>query len=54
MVFDGPPAGIAGAHTLTADYLAGRRQVDAALGNRRAVTKSQASGRQPATSNVGA
>ena len=40
VVFDGPPAGIAGAHTLTADYLAGRRQVDAALGTRRAVKKS--------------
>jgi excinuclease ABC subunit A len=37
VVFDGPPAGIATADTLTADYLAGRRTVDAALATRRAV-----------------
>jgi excinuclease ABC subunit A len=39
VVFDGPPAGIATADTLTADYLAGRRTVDAALATRRAVAK---------------
>ncbi|MBC7207379.1 MAG: excinuclease ABC subunit A, partial [Methyloversatilis sp.] len=37
IVFDGAPAAMAGADTLTADYLAGRRKVDAALGSRRAV-----------------
>ncbi|WP_371133572.1 excinuclease ABC subunit A, partial [Methyloversatilis sp.] len=40
VVFDGPPAGIATADTLTADYLAGRRTVDAALATRRAVKKT--------------
>jgi len=37
IVFDGAPAAMAGADTLTADYLAGRRKVDAALGVRRPV-----------------
>ncbi|WP_018230579.1 excinuclease ABC subunit UvrA [Methyloversatilis universalis] len=37
IVFDGAPAAMAGADTLTADYLAGRRKVDAALGSRRPV-----------------
>ncbi|MFZ5506924.1 MAG: excinuclease ABC subunit UvrA, partial [Pseudomonadota bacterium] len=37
IVFDGAPAAMAGADTLTADYLAGRRKVDAALGIRRPV-----------------
>jgi excinuclease ABC subunit A len=37
IVFDGAPDAMAGARTLTADYLAGRMRVDAALGTRRAV-----------------
>jgi excinuclease ABC subunit A len=37
VVFDGPPAALSTARTLTADYLAGRRQVDAALATRRSV-----------------